>query len=108
MENLLPQEKGVRPVISNPAGSDILAPDGRGNWRHCREGSTSPKTNRAFWDRKRETNTARDKCVTRQLRGRGWKFIRVWQLPSAVYAALRLSVSPEACLTCIRRGLTLS
>ena len=51
---------------------------------------------------------ARDKRVTRQLRGRGWKVIHIWQLPSAVYASLRLSVSPEACLNRIRRGLTLS
>ena len=51
---------------------------------------------------------ARDRRVTRQLRGRGSKVIRIWQLPSAVYAALRLSISPEACLTRIHRGLTLS
>ena len=68
----------------NLAGSDILAPDGGGN-RHI-----SPKcSNRAFWDRNRETNMARDKRVPRQLRGRGWKVIRIWQLPSAVYAVLR-------------------
>ena len=77
-------------------------------WHGCPKCSTSPKTNRAFWDRKRETNIARDCHVTRQLRGRGWKVIRIWQLPSAVYAALRLSISPEACLIRIHRGLTLS
>ena len=49
---------------------------------------------------------ARDRRATRQLRGRGWKVIRIWQLPSAVYAVLRLSVSPEACLNRIRRALT--
>ena len=49
---------------------------------------------------------ARDRRVTRQLRGRGSKVIRIWQLPSAVYAALRLSISPEACLTRIHRALT--
>jgi DNA mismatch endonuclease (patch repair protein) len=40
---------------------------------------TRPKTNRAFWDRKRETNMARDRRVTRQRLGRGWKVIRTWQ-----------------------------
>jgi hypothetical protein len=34
---------------------------------------------------------ARDGFVTRELRVRGWKVIRIWQLPSAVYAVLRLS-----------------
>ncbi len=80
--------------------------EGRGNWHISPKCDTSPNTNRAFWDRKRETNMARDSRVTRQLRGRGWKVIRIWQLPSAVYAALRLSISPEACLTRIQRALT--
>jgi hypothetical protein len=61
----VPKGKRGQAYNLNLAGSDILAPDGRGNWRHCRECSTSPKTNRAFWDRKRETNIARDKRVTR-------------------------------------------
>ena len=84
----------------NLAVSGILAPDGRCNWRHCRECSSNPKTNRAFWDRKRETNMARDKRVTRQLRRQGWKVIRIWQHS--------LKKSPNACLTRIHRGLTLS
>ena len=50
-------------------------------------------------------NMARDKRVNRQLRREGWRVIRIWQLPSAVYAALRLSISAEACLTRIRRAL---
>ena len=48
-------------------------------WHGCPKCYTRPKSNRAFWDRKRETNMARDKCVNRQLRGRGWKVIRIWQ-----------------------------
>ncbi len=58
------------------------------------ECSTSPNSNRAFWDRKRETNMARDRRVTRQLRGRGWKVIRTWQHA--------LQKSPAACLNRIR------
>ena len=38
---------------------------------------SSSNSNRAFWDRKRETNMARDRRVT-----------RTWQLPSAVYPVL--------------------
>lgn len=67
-------------------------------WHGCPKCSTSPKTNRAFWDRKRETNMARDKRVTRQLRRQGWKVIRIWQHS--------LKKSPNACLTRIRRALT--
>ena len=43
---------------------------------------------------------ARDKRVTRQLRRQGWKVIRIWQHS--------LQKSPNACLTRIHRGLTLS
>lgn len=39
---------------------------------------------------------ARDKRVNRQLRRQGWKVIRIWQLPSAVYAALRYQLVAEA------------
>jgi hypothetical protein len=62
-------------------------------WRGCPKGYTRPKTNRASWDKKREHKMARDRRVTRQLRRQGWKVVRIWQLPSAVYAALRLSCS---------------
>ena len=55
-------------------------------WHGCPKCYTRPKTNRVFWDKKREDNMARDKRVTRQLRRQGWKVIRIWQLPSAVYA----------------------
>jgi DNA mismatch endonuclease (patch repair protein) len=66
-------------------------------WHGCPKCYTRPKTNRAFWDSKRKTNMARDKRVTRQLRGRGWKVIRVWQHS--------LKKSPDACLNRIRRIL---
>jgi DNA mismatch endonuclease, patch repair protein len=69
---------------------DIPPPGGRGSY-------TRPKTNRAFWDRKCEENMVRDRRVTRRLRGRGWKVIRIWQHS--------LKKSPEACLTRIRRAL---
>ena len=59
---------------------------------------SSSNSNRAFWDKKREDNMARDKRVTRQLRGRGWKVIRIWQHS--------LKKSPNACLTRIHRALT--
>ena len=90
----------------NLAVSDILAPDGgigRHNHPKC---STRPKSNRAFWDRKRETNMARDRHVTRQLRRQEWKVIRIWQhalqkSPAICINRLRLAVNkkPEYFLT---------
>ena len=77
----------------------------------CRKCYTRPKTNRAFWDRKRETNIAHNRRVTRRLRGRGWKVIRIWQLPSAIYGCASGSQvrfqnkSPNACLNRIRRAV---
>ena len=41
---------------------------------------------------------ARDRHVTRQLRGRGWKVIRTWQHA--------LQKSPAACLNRIHSSLT--
>ena len=66
-------------------------------WHGCPKCYTRPKTNRKFWDKKREDNMARDKRVTRQLRQRGWRVIRIWQH--------FLKKSPDACLNRIRRAL---
>lgn len=67
-------------------------------WHGCPKCYTRPKTNRKFWDKKREDNMARDKRVNRQLRRQGWKVIRIWQHS--------LQKSPDACLARIRRALT--
>jgi len=66
-------------------------------WHGCSKCYNRPKTNRKFWDKKREDNMARDKRVTRQLRRQGWKVIRIWQHS--------LQKSPAACLNRIRRAL---
>jgi DNA mismatch endonuclease (patch repair protein) len=66
-------------------------------WHGCPKCYSRPKTNRKFWDRKREENVARDKRVTRQLRRQGWKVIRIWQ------HALRKS--PRVCISRIRRAI---
>ena len=66
-------------------------------WHGCPRCYTRPKTNRKFWDKKREENMARDKRVARQLRCQGWKVIRIWQHS--------LKKSPDACLNRIRRAL---
>ena len=66
-------------------------------WHGCPKCYTRPRTNRKFWDKKREDNMARDKRVNRQLRRQGWKVIRIWQHS--------LKKSPGVCLNRIRRAL---
>lgn len=38
-----------------------------------------PKTNRKYWVSKIARNISRDKLVTRNLRKKGWKVIRIWE-----------------------------
>jgi DNA mismatch endonuclease (patch repair protein) len=66
-------------------------------WHACPKCYKRPKTNRRFWDKKREYNICRDRRVNRQLRRQGWKVIRIWQHS--------LRKSPQNCLTRIRRAL---
>jgi DNA mismatch endonuclease (patch repair protein) len=41
--------------------------------------STTPKTNRKFWNAKFKTNVERDRRVRRELRKLGWKVVVVWE-----------------------------
>jgi DNA mismatch endonuclease (patch repair protein) len=66
-------------------------------WHGCPKCYTRPKTNRAFWDKKRADNMARDQRVNRQLRRQGWKVTRIWQHT--------LQKSPSVCLNRLRRAL---
>jgi G:T-mismatch repair DNA endonuclease (very short patch repair protein) len=77
---------------------DTPPPDGGSSWHNHLKCYTRPKTNRKFWDRKREQNMSRDRRVNRQLRRQGWKVIRIRQRP--------LQKSPAVCLNRIRRTLT--
>lgn len=38
-----------------------------------------PRTNALAWDEKIRTNRKRDRRVSRQLRSRGWRVVRVWE-----------------------------
>jgi DNA mismatch endonuclease (patch repair protein) len=38
-----------------------------------------PKTNRAYWLKKIARNVARDKVVTRTLKKKGWRVVRIWE-----------------------------
>jgi DNA mismatch endonuclease, patch repair protein len=38
-----------------------------------------PKVHRAYWERKIVRNVARDRQVTRTLKEKGWKVVRIWE-----------------------------
>jgi len=48
-------------------------------WHGCPEHATRPKTNRAFWEKKLLRNSERDILVSRTLKRRGWRVLRIWQ-----------------------------
>jgi len=45
----------------------------------CPLHATRPKANAAFWRKKISANRTRDRLVTRTLRRRGWRVLRVWE-----------------------------
>lgn len=48
-------------------------------WHGCTRCKYLPRSNRAFWKSKIEKNRRRDRHVSRKLRRKGWKVIRVWE-----------------------------
>jgi len=48
-------------------------------WHGCPIHGTKPKNNAAFWRKKIATNQARDRLVTRTLRAKGWRVLRIWE-----------------------------
>jgi DNA mismatch endonuclease (patch repair protein) len=48
-------------------------------WHGCPKHSNMPANNRVFWSRKLSANKARDRLVTRTLRTRGWRVLRIWE-----------------------------
>jgi len=55
----------------------------------CRFGRVVPKTNAAFWAKKRTDNVKRDRLVKAQLIRSGWKVFEVWECQTKQVAALR-------------------
>lgn len=49
------------------------------NWHGCPLHATKPKQNAEFWRTKIAANQARDRLVTRTLRARGWRVLRLWE-----------------------------
>jgi DNA mismatch endonuclease (patch repair protein) len=48
-------------------------------WHGCPIHATQPKQNARFWREKIARNQARDRLVTRTLRARGWRVLRLWE-----------------------------
>lgn len=48
-------------------------------WHGCPRHATAPKANAAFWAAKLAENKVRDRYVSRTLRRRGWRVVRVWE-----------------------------
>lgn len=48
-------------------------------WHGCPIHATQPRQNAKFWRDKIVANQARDRLVTRTLRARGWRVLRLWE-----------------------------
>lgn len=48
-------------------------------WHGCKKHGTIPKTNVEFWEKKIETNMKRDKLVSKNLKKKGWRVLRIWE-----------------------------
>ena len=63
-------------------------------WHGCPRCYQQPKRNTEFWKNKVSVNKARDKRVSRKLRGEGWSVCRVWECalknsPSSVVSKIQ-------------------
>lgn len=48
-------------------------------WHGCSKHSRPPQSNQSYWRSKMIRNKARDRSVTRALRKKGWRVLRVWE-----------------------------
>src|SRR5690606_7633007 len=59
-------------------------------WHRCPDHATVPKSNRAWWTAKLETNVLRDRDTDCRLLEAGWTVVRVWEHENPVTAADRI------------------
>jgi len=48
-------------------------------WHGCPKHYRRPKSRQKYWDAKIQRNQQRDRQVTRILRAKGWKVVRIWE-----------------------------
>jgi DNA mismatch endonuclease (patch repair protein) len=59
-------------------------------WHGCPKHATLPRSNAAFWRKKLSANLARDRLVTRTLKSKGWRVLRIWEHELAIKNQSRL------------------
>lgn len=68
-------------------------------WHGCPKHAVWPKSNDTFWAAKLSANRQRDQLVTRCLRRRRWKVLRIWEhdliSPNSVYLRLAQYLSSD-------------
>lgn len=75
-------------------------------WHGCPLHGTKPKTNVTFWQAKLATNAVRDKYVTKSLRLRKWRVLRIWEHQLANESGVIVRVKREMALG--RKNLLMS
>jgi len=55
-------------------------------WHGCPKHYRRPKSRQKYWDAKIQRNQQRDRQVTRTLRAKGWKVVRIWEHSLARHA----------------------
>lgn len=48
-------------------------------WHGCSKHGVKPKNNAVFWLKKISGNQVRDRLVTKKLRQKGWRVVRIWE-----------------------------
>ena len=79
--------KGWRVTASElPGNPDFIFPNARLAifvdgcfWHGCHRCYRRPKSNRKYWDSKIIRNRKRDRQVSRELRRKGWRVLRIWE-----------------------------
>lgn len=59
-------------------------------WHGCLKHSKPPRSNQNYWRAKMIRNKARDRSVSRALRKRGWRVLRIWEHELARKNEIRL------------------
>jgi len=48
-------------------------------WHKCPKCFIPPKSNKEYWTKKIANNRARDRRINKELRGKGWEVVRIWE-----------------------------
>jgi DNA mismatch endonuclease, patch repair protein len=48
-------------------------------WHGCIKHLRIPKSNREYWQKKISGNMIRDRIISKELRAKGWKVVRIWE-----------------------------